>query len=122
MPTPAWRATASRLAGGPPELKISVAASIRRSRLRIESARGPRAGVAVPLPIFADGAHAPLINGGILRINACRPEARLCRTRPVRPSDPVGSLPAPAHPCRRPAAAIHTHHKHRAESHVALHR
>ncbi len=37
-------ATASRLASGPPALKTAAAASSRRSRLRIASARGLRAG------------------------------------------------------------------------------
>src|ERR1700722_12708166 len=46
MPTPARRATASRLASGPPALNTAFAASSTRSRLRIESARGFRTIVA----------------------------------------------------------------------------
>ena len=42
MPTPALRATASRLASAPPALNTSRAATSSRSRLRSESARGFR--------------------------------------------------------------------------------
>src|ERR1700719_2392329 len=42
MPTPAARATASRLASAPPALKTAFAASRTRSRLRTASARGFR--------------------------------------------------------------------------------
>src|SRR5258708_21002011 len=42
MPTPAARATASRLASAPPALKTAFAASSTRSRLRTASARGFR--------------------------------------------------------------------------------
>src|SRR5271166_6135948 len=44
MPTPARFATASRLASGPPALKMSAAAFSRRSRFRIASARVLRTG------------------------------------------------------------------------------
>src|SRR5207253_2474158 len=47
MPTPARRATASRLASAPPALNTALAASSTRSRLRTASARGFRA-IAVP--------------------------------------------------------------------------
>src|SRR3954451_16750248 len=42
MPTPAARATASRLASAPPALKTAFAASSTRSRLRTASTRGFR--------------------------------------------------------------------------------
>src|SRR5262244_1296384 len=42
MPTPARRATASRLASAPPALNTLFAASSTRSRLRSASARGLR--------------------------------------------------------------------------------
>src|ERR1700732_4858548 len=42
MPTPARRATASRLASEPPALNTALAASRTRSRLRTASARGLR--------------------------------------------------------------------------------
>src|SRR6202035_2756711 len=42
IPTPAVRATASRLASAPPALKTAFAASRTRSRLRTASARGFR--------------------------------------------------------------------------------
>src|SRR3954468_24765 len=44
MPTPARRATASRLASDPPALNTAFAATSRRSRLRAASARGGRIG------------------------------------------------------------------------------
>src|SRR6267154_3751491 len=42
MPTPAFLATASRLASGPPALNTAFAAASTRSRLRTASARGLR--------------------------------------------------------------------------------
>src|SRR5580658_4198612 len=45
MPTPAVRATASRLASGPPALNTVLAASSSRSRFRCASARGFREAV-----------------------------------------------------------------------------
>src|SRR5258708_39582032 len=51
MPTPADRATASRLASAPPALKTAFAASSTRSRLRTASARGLRG----PFPDGFDG-------------------------------------------------------------------
>src|SRR5215813_2092095 len=52
MPTPARRATASRLASGPPAENTAFAASSTRSRLRTASARGLRRFVAGPPDIL----------------------------------------------------------------------
>src|SRR6266851_4142457 len=67
MPTPAARATASRLASAPPALKTAFAASRTRSRLRTASTRGFRV-------LFSDclmpNVQSPwgLKSGGTLRI------------------------------------------------------
>src|SRR5580698_4060789 len=66
MPTPAARATASRLASAPPALNTSFAAVRTRSRLRAASARGLRLfyphGLVFLIP-------AALKSGGDLRIS-----------------------------------------------------
>src|SRR5580700_3334639 len=77
MPTPADRATASRLASAPPALKTAFAASSTRSRLRTASARGLRVVVPdglmpivyFPIVYFSRG---PLKSGGSLRISGSR--------------------------------------------------
>src|SRR3977135_3398136 len=78
MPTPAARATASRLASEPPALNTAFAASRTRSRLRLASVRGFRV-------LFSDSLmpivrSRPLQNGGTLRIS----QATLIRTTRVK--------------------------------------
>src|SRR5712671_4705678 len=68
MPTPARLATASRLASEPPAPKTRAAAFSRRSRLRIESARGLRAALRDRTAIGIS-LTPPLENGGCLRIS-----------------------------------------------------
>src|SRR6202035_1861846 len=55
MPTPAARATASRLASAPPALNTALAASSTRSRWRTASARGLR-------ELFPDGFDGLVFN------------------------------------------------------------
>src|ERR1700731_5155373 len=66
MPTPARRATASRLASAPPALNTAFAASSTRSRLRTASTRGFRAMAADDRLISL--LRVPLVTGGTLRI------------------------------------------------------
>src|SRR3984893_10924615 len=68
MPTPARLATASRLAPEPPAPKTRAAAFSRRSRLRIESARGLRA-ASRDRTAIGISLTPPLENGGRLRIS-----------------------------------------------------
>src|SRR5690349_18767190 len=70
MPTPALRATASRLAPATPALKIRVAASSTRSRLRSESARGFRSVSAFFAALIRPDTSTLLKNGGCLRITS----------------------------------------------------
>src|ERR1700761_8892689 len=70
MPTPAARATASRLVSAPPSLKTSFAAARTRSRLRAASARGLRSFFPNVLAFFILTA---LKSGGILRISTKDP-------------------------------------------------
>src|SRR5262249_37268980 len=84
MPTPALRATASRLASGPPALNTAFAASSTRSRLRAASAGGFRVLVLdgfIPVirsffSVFARLIPCPLggalKSGGVLRIFIAR--------------------------------------------------
>src|ERR1700730_4514706 len=67
MPTPAARATASRLASAPPALKTTFAASRTRSRFRTASARGFRVLFSDCLMTTSD-LNSGLQSGGILRI------------------------------------------------------
>src|SRR5215831_14978086 len=116
MPTPALRATASRLASGPPALNTVLAASSTRSRLRCASARGLRELFAERTSI-PNSRHRllngrPLINGGTLRINKCRytqPTSHGLRRRPLgNRSDPeAGDLC----PLRFTIASIGTLHE-----------
>src|SRR6266436_8882505 len=71
IPTPAVRATASRLASGPPALNMTFAASRTRSRLRMASARGFR-DVSADCFMLDRPSSALLKNGGILRISLLR--------------------------------------------------
>src|ERR1700761_1827105 len=84
MPTPACRATASRLASGPPALNTAFAASSTRSRLRTASVRGRRAALVKWSPISRQRSPAPLETGGTLRI-----------WRLITPDLSVRLLPAP---------------------------
>src|SRR5579883_62971 len=68
MPTPAARATASRLASAPPALNTVFAASSTRSRLRAASARGFRAAV-LSVGLMRVRKIRPLKSGGCLRIS-----------------------------------------------------
>src|SRR3984957_7530109 len=68
MPTPAWRATASRLASAPAAPNKVFAASSTRSRLRAASTRGFRAGF-LSFGLTATGNMDLLKSGGCLRIS-----------------------------------------------------
>src|ERR1700677_3121170 len=65
MPTPAVRATASRLASEPPALNTTFAASRTRSRFRTASARGFRVVLSDLTAVNLD----PLKSGGTLRMS-----------------------------------------------------
>src|SRR5712672_2311813 len=64
MPTPAFLATASRLASGPPALNTAFAAASTRSRLRTASARGLRtvsvARSAIPVILITNRLREPV--------------------------------------------------------------
>src|SRR5215471_19300890 len=87
MPTPAVRATASRLASAPPALNTAFAASSTRSRFRTASVRGFRAVLRASLmpAVNFDPLISPLspLKSGSLRI--CRNGARLNHSIGVKP-------------------------------------
>src|SRR5580704_10173747 len=97
MPTPAARATASRLASAPPVLKTTLAASSTRSRLRSASTRGFRVFFSLfgsrmpicPMPALEKRRRPPYIAIYLRQTIALSHKCRRIRAHSIRNSTKV---------------------------------